>query len=79
LAANPSLAQENGAARPESLTAGAAVDTASAASDSAASMAAQHVDPWGVKRSWGLAIGEVILINNIVWAFNEYIRGANFT
>ncbi len=39
----------------------------------------QHVDSWGVKRNWGLAIGEVIAINNFVWFFNEYIRGANFT
>jgi hypothetical protein len=77
-AASPSRAQENGAASPESQPAGA-VDTASVASDSAAATGAQYVDPWGVKRSWGVAIGEVILINNLVWAFNEYLRGANFT
>jgi len=39
----------------------------------------QSVDAWGVKRNWGLAIGEVIIVNNLVWAFNEYIRGAAFT
>jgi hypothetical protein len=36
-------------------------------------------DPWGAKRSFGFAIGEVILVNQIVWAYNEYIRGADFT
>ncbi len=40
---------------------------------------AKKVDAWGVERKWGLAIGEVIAINNVVWAFNEYPRGANFT
>ncbi len=39
----------------------------------------QSVDAWGVKRNWGLAIGEVIAINNVVWFFNEYLRGAAFT
>jgi len=40
---------------------------------------AQGVDAWGVKRNWGLAIGEVVAVNNVVWLFNEYIRGAAFT
>jgi hypothetical protein len=34
---------------------------------------------WGVKRNWGLAIGEVVAINKLVWFHNEYIRGADFT
>ncbi len=39
----------------------------------------ERQDAWGVRRNWGLAIGEVIAINNVVWAFNEYLRGASFT
>ncbi len=39
----------------------------------------QTYDSWGVPRNFGLAAGEILLINAIVWAFNEYIRGANFT
>ncbi len=36
-------------------------------------------DAWGAQRSVGLALGEVAGINAIVWFFNEYIRGGNFT
>jgi hypothetical protein len=36
-------------------------------------------DAWGVKRNAALAVGEVLLVNGLVWAFNEYPRGANFT
>jgi hypothetical protein len=36
-------------------------------------------DAWGARRSFALAAGEVIFINQVVWAYNEYIRGANFT
>ena len=41
--------------------------------------AQQEVDPWGAKKSLGLAVGEVIAVNIVVWGYNEYIRGANFT
>jgi hypothetical protein len=49
--------------------------------ESPAALAAplQTYDSWGVQKNFGLAAGEVLLINGIVWAFNEYIRGANFT
>jgi len=36
-------------------------------------------DAWGVKRNGALAVGEILVVNGIVWAFNEYPRGANFT
>ena len=36
-------------------------------------------DVWGAKRNPGLAIGEVAGVNALVWAFNEYPRGGNFT
>lgn len=36
-------------------------------------------DVWGARRNPGLAIGEVAGINAVVWFFNEYIRGGNFT
>lgn len=38
-----------------------------------------RVDAWGAKRSLPLAVGQVVGINIIVWAANEYIRGARFT
>jgi hypothetical protein len=34
---------------------------------------------WGARRSFGLAVGEVALVNAIPWFFNEFIRGGNFT
>lgn len=43
------------------------------------SASAQNVDEWGVDRNFALAAAEVIGINIVVWAFNEYLRGANFT
>ena len=36
-------------------------------------------DVWGAKRNVGLALAEVAGINAVVWFFNEYIRGGNFT
>ena len=36
-------------------------------------------DAWGAKRNPGLAIGEVAGVNALIWFFNEYIRGGNFT
>lgn len=35
--------------------------------------------PWGVEKNFGLAAAEVLIVNWLVWAFNEYPRGANFT
>ena len=39
----------------------------------------EWIGPWGEKRSLGAAVGEVVLVNLLVWSFNEYIRGADFT
>ena len=36
-------------------------------------------DVWGAKRNPGFAIAEVAGVNALVWFFNEYPRGANFT
>jgi len=36
-------------------------------------------DVWGAKRNPGVAIGEIAGINALIWFFNEYIRGGNFT
>lgn len=36
-------------------------------------------DAWGVKRNGAFAVGKILLVNGLVWAFNEYPRGANFT
>ncbi len=36
-------------------------------------------DVWGAKRNPGMAVGQVAGINAVVWFFNEYIRGGNFT
>ena len=40
---------------------------------------AVEYDAWGARRNFGLAVGEVAMINAFVWAYNEYIRGAEFT
>ena len=40
---------------------------------------AVEYDAWGARRNFGLAVGEVAMVNAFVWAFNEYIRGASFT
>jgi hypothetical protein len=37
------------------------------------------VDAWGQRKDYALALGEVLLVNGIVWLYNEYPRGANFT
>jgi hypothetical protein len=36
-------------------------------------------DEWGAKRNIGMALGQVAGINAVVWFFNEYVRGGNFT
>ena len=36
-------------------------------------------DPWGARRSHGLAVAEVALVNGFVWGYNEFIRQGNFT
>ena len=36
-------------------------------------------DVWGAKRNIGMAVGQVAGVNAIVWFFNEFIRGGNFT
>ncbi len=36
-------------------------------------------DPWGARRSHGVAVAEVALVNGFVWGYNEFIRGGNFT
>ncbi len=40
---------------------------------------APSTDAWGVEKNGALAVGEVLLINGIVWMYNEYPRGAEFT
>jgi len=35
-------------------------------------------DGWGVPRSWGWAVAEVLAINNVASMVNEYVRNANF-
>jgi hypothetical protein len=36
-------------------------------------------DPWGAKRSFGMAAGELIISNMFAWAFNEFPRKAAFS
>jgi hypothetical protein len=36
-------------------------------------------DGWGARRSHGIAVAEVALINGFVWGYNEFIRQGNFT
>jgi len=36
-------------------------------------------DAWGIQKNGAAALGEIIGINALVWAFNEYPRGADFT
>ena len=36
-------------------------------------------DGWGARRSFGLPVAEVALINGFVWGYNEFIRQGNFT
>ena len=38
----------------------------------------EHVDGWGVRRSWGWATAEMFAINFGASMFNEYVRDANF-
>ncbi|MEJ2483399.1 MAG: DUF3943 domain-containing protein [Gemmatimonadota bacterium] len=58
-------------------------ETASAASASLESPGArddqEELGPWGERRSLAAAVGEVTFINILVWSYNEYIRGADFT
>jgi Domain of unknown function (DUF3943) len=37
-----------------------------------------HIDGWGVRRSWGWATAEMFAINYGASMFNEYVRDANF-
>ena len=47
--------------------------------DPAPSQDEEWIGPWGERRSLGAAVGEIVTINLLVWAYNEYIRGADFT
>lgn len=67
----PSAAQDAPAAGPDA----AQPDTVLAAPVAAAG----STNAWGVPRNVGLAVGEVALINAVVWSFNEFVRGGNFT
>lgn len=92
LGASPARAQESVAAD-DGVTAATNADRlipraavlaspSSGPADSVAERAADpepRVDAWGAKRSLPLAVGQVVGINIIVWAANEYIRGARFT
>jgi len=39
----------------------------------------EELGAWGERRSLGAAVGEIVAINLLVWTYNEYIRGADFT
>jgi len=65
-------------------TANAALDTVALAlrlgmGQSPSQEPGRRGNAWGVQRNAALAIGELLLVNGLVWAFNEYPRGANFT
>lgn len=53
--------------------------TPSAADDKQDDTKGDRYDVWGAKRNVGMAVGQVAGINAVVWFFNEYIRGGNFT
>ncbi|UCF40300.1 MAG: DUF3943 domain-containing protein, partial [Gemmatimonadota bacterium] len=36
-------------------------------------------DAWGQRKDFALALGELLAVNGVVWLYNEYPRGANFT
>jgi hypothetical protein len=38
-----------------------------------------RVDAWGASPNAALGIGEILIVNAIPWAFNEYVRNANFS
>ena len=58
----------------------APLDTSDGVPDADASQEdGEWIGPWGERRSLGAAVGEVVLINALVWTYNEYIRGADFT
>lgn len=75
------------AARPAAVTPAVAVDdVAAAAGDTLDAISSQDdpqeeewIGPWGERRSLAAAVGEIVSINILVWSFNEYIRGADFT
>ena len=43
------------------------------------SQATPSLDAWGVRKNGAAALAEIIGINALVWAYNEYPRGADFT
>jgi len=71
----PASAQEAASIAPE------AVDDSTRADSlrTDASAGTDATDAWGAPRNVGLAVGEVALINAVVWSFNEFVRGGNFT
>jgi hypothetical protein len=38
-----------------------------------------ETDPWGAKRSFGLAAADVVMANLVPWAFNEFPRGSSIS
>jgi len=37
------------------------------------------VDAWGQRKNMPLGVGEILIANAVPWAFNEYVRNANFS
>lgn len=66
-----------GGMQPDSLAAGPT--TAVTDSTQPVAQVPYTVDAWGQRRDYALALGTVLLVNGIVWLYNEYPRGANFT
>jgi hypothetical protein len=38
-----------------------------------------NADAWGASPNVALGIGEILIVNAVPWAFNEYVRNANFS
>jgi len=55
---------------------GTVTDSTATAPDSQRTI---RTDAWGVRRNGAVALAELVGINALVWAYNEYPRGADFT
>ncbi len=54
-------------------------DGDSAVRDSTQQQDTRSRDQWGVAKNPMMAVGEILIVNALVWGFNEYPRGASFT
>jgi hypothetical protein len=68
----------------EDLSVGVPITVPAAVSDTtlpelAPQAAEVWVDAWGQGKNMPLGVGEILIANAVPWAFNEYVRNANFS